>query len=73
MTITTIQEVTDVLADIDDNLARKWLKNDIIKKNLAISYDFWLEDTRIPMTLKEHILQYLAHAEELGGIFSPDA
>lgn len=70
--ITSIQEVSEVLSCIDHRLAKQWLGNDIIKKNLAIGYDFWLEDTGIPMTLREHVLQYLDHAEYLGGIFSPD-
>nr|WP_263324418.1 hypothetical protein [Neobacillus sp. Marseille-Q6967] len=71
--ITSNQEVTEVLSSIDHSLAKQWLANDIIKKNLAISYDYWLEDTGIPMTLREYVLQYLDHAEYLGGIFSPDS
>jgi hypothetical protein len=69
-TITTIEEVTHILASIDHELAAIWLDNDLIKKTLAISYDYWLEDTDIPMSLTDFVQQYLAHAEHLGGIFS---
>jgi hypothetical protein len=71
--ITTIQEIANILADIDHKLAPSWLVNDMIKKTLAISYDYWLEDTDIPMSLKDFVLQYLEHAEHLGGIFSLDS
>jgi hypothetical protein len=71
--ITSIQEVTDILSGIEHPLAQKWRGNDLIKKNLAISYDYWVEDTDIPMTLREHVLQYLENAQHLGGIFSPDS
>lgn len=72
--LTKIQDVTHVLAELQDNeLAQKWLHNDMIKMNLAASYDFWLEDTDIPMTLKEHIEQYLVNAPYLGGVFSMDS
>jgi hypothetical protein len=70
--ITTIQEIANVLAGINHKLAPQWLTNDMIKKTLAISYDYWLEDTGIPMTLENFVLQYLEHAEHLGGIFSLD-
>jgi hypothetical protein len=70
--ITTIQEIANILAGIDHKLAPSWLENDMIKKTLAISYDYWLEDTYIPMSLKDFVLQYLEHAEHLGGIFSLD-
>jgi hypothetical protein len=69
-TITTIQEITNVLAGINHKLAPQWLTNDMIKKTLAISYDYWLEDTAIPMSLEDFVWQYLEHAEYLGGIFS---
>ncbi|EKN65878.1 hypothetical protein BABA_17817 [Neobacillus bataviensis LMG 21833] len=52
-------------------MAHKWLENDMVKKNLAISYDYWLEDTGIPMTLEEFVSQYLENAHYLGGVFSP--
>ena len=71
-TITTIEEVAATLACIDHELAPIWLNNDLIKKTLAVSYDYWLEDTVIPMTLTDFIMQYLEHAEHLGGIFSAD-
>jgi hypothetical protein len=71
--ITTIQEIANVLAGLEHKLAPNWLENDMIKKTLAISYDYWLEDTGIPMTLKDFVQQYLEHAEYLGGIFSPDS
>ena len=44
----------------------------MIKKTLAISYDYWLEDKDIPMTLNDFVTQYLEHAEYLGEIFSSD-
>lgn len=68
--MTRINDITDTLAKIDHDLAKKWIGNDLIKKNLATSYDYWLEDTEIPMSLKDFIIQYLEHAEFLGGIFS---
>ncbi|NRD80125.1 hypothetical protein HPT25_22560 [Bacillus sp. BRMEA1] len=68
--MTKIHEVTEALSRIDNELAQKWLHNDLIKKSLAESYDYWLEDTRIPIPLKDYIIQYLANAEFLGGIFS---
>jgi hypothetical protein len=71
--ITTIQEIAKALAGIDHKLDPNWVGNDLIKKTLAISYDYWLEDTDIPMTLKDFVQQYLEHAEYLGGIFSPDS
>ena len=70
--MTNINDVNDVLSSLDHELAHKWLYNDIIKKNLAISYDYWLQDTDIPMTLNDFVLQYLENAEFLGGIFSID-
>ncbi|MFL6555242.1 MAG: hypothetical protein ACJ8MO_03905 [Bacillus sp. (in: firmicutes)] len=70
LNITTIEEVAAILASIDHELAPDWLTNDLIKKTLATSYDYWLEDTEIPMTLTDFVTQYLAHAEYLGGIFS---
>jgi hypothetical protein len=70
--ITSIQEVTDALSNIHQNLAKRWLDNDLIKKTIAISYDYWLEDTNIPMTLEEFVLQYLNHQEYLGELFSDD-
>jgi hypothetical protein len=63
--MTKIKEVTDALSSIDNELALKWLYNDIIKKNLAISYDYWLQDTDIPITLKDFVLQYLENAQFL--------
>jgi hypothetical protein len=68
--ITTIEDIAQALAGIDHQLASNWLTNDMIKKTLAISYDYWLEDTEIPMTLTDFVYQYLEHAEYLGGIFS---
>ncbi|MEH7097427.1 hypothetical protein [Neobacillus vireti] len=56
---------------MDHPLAPIWSQNDIIKKNIALSFDYWLEDTGIPITLTEFVEQYLAHAEYLGGMFSP--
>jgi hypothetical protein len=70
--ITTIQEIADVLTAIDHPLAPIWRQNDFIKKNIAISFDYWLEDTGIPITLTEFVEQYLAHAEYLGEMFSAD-
>jgi hypothetical protein len=71
--MTNVDDVTKVLNELSQHdLAQKWLYNDLVKKNLAESYDYWLETTNIPMTLKEHVQQYLNHAHLLGGIFSPD-
>lgn len=67
--ITTNQEIADVLAGIEHPLAAIWSQNDLIKKNIAISFDYWLEDTGIPITLTEFVEQYLAHSEYLGGVF----
>ncbi|WHY00244.1 hypothetical protein [Neobacillus sp. DY30] len=70
--ITSIQEVNDVLSSQHHPLAQKWLVNDLIKKTIAVSYDYWVEDTQIPMTLDEFVLQYLDHAEYLGEMFADD-
>ncbi|WP_191277220.1 hypothetical protein [Neobacillus kokaensis] len=70
--ITNIHEVENVLASMNHQLARKWLKNDLIKRSLAVSFDYWLEDTGIPMTLEQFVQQYLELAPDLGGIFSAD-
>jgi hypothetical protein len=70
--ITSIQEVNDVLYSHPHHLAKKWLGNDLIKKTIAISYDYWLEDTNFPMTLEEFVLQYLDHSEYLGELFGDD-
>lgn len=70
--ITSIQEVTHVLSSLDHKLAKKWLGNDLIKKTIAKSYDYWLEDTNIPMSLTEFVAQYLEHAEYLGELFVED-
>ncbi|WP_026564099.1 hypothetical protein [Bacillus sp. UNC41MFS5] len=69
-TITTIEKITAILASIDHPLAPYWLNNDLIKKTIATSYDYWVEDTEIPMSLDDFVVQYLEHAEYLGGIFS---
>ena len=70
LSITTIQEISEILTGINHPLAPIWSQNDIIKKNIAISFDYWLEDTGIPITLEEFVEQYLAHAEYLGEMFS---
>ncbi|ULT56572.1 hypothetical protein L1999_26635 [Neobacillus drentensis] len=70
MSITTIQEISEALTGMDHPLAPIWCQNDIIKKNKAISFDYWLEDTGIPITLMDFVEQYLAHAEYLGEMFS---
>ncbi|MEH7419245.1 hypothetical protein V7266_28870 [Neobacillus drentensis] len=70
LSITSIQEIAEVLTGINHPLAPIWIQNDIIKKNIAISFDYWLEDTGIPITLAEFVEQYLAHAEYLGEMFS---
>ncbi|MBV7504173.1 hypothetical protein KW850_02705 [Bacillus sp. sid0103] len=73
LNITTTEEIAEILASIDHQLAPNWLHNDLIKKTLANSYDYWLEDTGIAMSLTDFVIQYLEHAEYLGGIFLPDA
>lgn len=70
--ITSIQDVNAVLSSQQHPLAQKWLSNDLIKKTIAVSYDYWLEDTNFPMTLDEFVLQYLDHAEYLGEMFADD-
>jgi hypothetical protein len=70
--ITSIQDVNEVLSSFQHPLAQKWLGNDFIKKTIAVSYDYWLEDTNIPMTLDEFVLQYLDHAAYLGEMFDDD-
>jgi hypothetical protein len=64
--------VNEVLSGFQHPLAQKWLGNDLIKKTIAVSYDYWLEDTTIPMTLHEFVFQYLDHAEYLGEMFADD-
>ncbi|PFP28712.1 hypothetical protein COJ96_13540 [Bacillus sp. AFS073361] len=68
--ITTTEEIAAILASFDHPLAPYWLNNDLIKKTIATSYDYWVEDTDIPMSLADFVFQYLEHAEYLGGIFS---
>jgi hypothetical protein len=70
--MTSIQDVNEVLSSCQHPLAQKWLGNDLIKKTIAVSYDYWIEDTPIPMTLDEFVLQYLDHAEYLGEMFADD-
>jgi hypothetical protein len=70
--ITSIQEVNEALSGFQHPLAQKWLSNDLIKKTIAVSYDYWVEDTNIPMTLDEFVLQYLDHAAYLGEMFADD-
>ncbi|WP_154663528.1 hypothetical protein [Neobacillus dielmonensis] len=72
MGISRKMEVESVLASLDHPLANKWLYNDLIKRSIAVSYDYWLEDTGIPMSLEEFVQQYLEHASYLGGIFTAD-
>ncbi|WP_251548894.1 hypothetical protein [Neobacillus muris] len=67
-----MKEVEHVLASSGHPLADKWVHNDLIKRSIAVSYDYWLEDTGIPMALEEFVQQYLEHAAYLGGIFSAD-
>jgi hypothetical protein len=70
--MTSIQDVSDVLSSLPHHLAKNWLGNDLIKKTIAVSYDYWLEDTNIPMTLEEFVFQYLDHSEYLGEMFADD-
>ncbi|MEH6993476.1 hypothetical protein V7075_12250 [Neobacillus drentensis] len=70
--MTSIQDVSDVLSSLPHHLAKNWLGNDLIKKTIAVSYDYWLEDTNIPMSLEEFVLQYLDHSEYLGELFADD-
>jgi hypothetical protein len=70
--ITSIQEVNEVLSGLQHPLAQKWLCHDLIKKTIAVSYDYWLEDTNITMTLDEFVVQYLDHAEYLGEMFADE-
>lgn len=70
--ITSIQDVNEVLLSQQHPLAQRWLGNDLIKKTIAVSYDYWIEDTHIPMTLDEFVLQYLDHAEYLGEMFTDE-
>ncbi|KGM46316.1 hypothetical protein P9D43_17765 [Neobacillus niacini] len=70
--ITSIQDVNAVLSGHHHPLAQKWLSNDLIKKTIAVSYDYWVEDTNFPMTLDEFVSQYLDHAEYLGEMFADD-
>lgn len=68
--MTTIQEVTDILALMSDSkLAQEWLHNDIVKIKLAISYDAWMDDIddhKLPLTLKEHIETCLDEPRYIG-------
>ncbi|MFP7298930.1 hypothetical protein [Neobacillus niacini] len=73
LTITSIQDVSEVLTSLPHHLAQKWLGNDLIKKTIALSYDYWLEDTNIPMTLEEFVLHYLEHSEYLGELFADES
>jgi hypothetical protein len=70
--MTSIMEVTHVLSSLNHKLAKKWSGNDLIKKTIAKSYDYWVEDTNIPMSLTDFVLQYLEHAEYLGELFVDD-
>jgi hypothetical protein len=65
---TPMRKVSEELSKLDNDLAREWLQNEIIKMKLAISYDDWIEDTGYQFTLMEHILYYLENPV----ILSPD-
>lgn len=67
--MTTIQKVTEVLTAMSDNdLAREWLNNDIIKKKIANAYDAWMSDAhdhKLPLTLEEYIETCLDEPEKI--------
>lgn len=59
MKMTTLKEVERALSElIDEDLAKKWINNDIVKKKLATGYDAWIDDIKdhqCYLTLKEYI------------------
>lgn len=65
--MTTIKDVENALwTIIDYKYASKWLKNDIIKMNIAKGYDGWMRDIKdhkMPLTLIEYV-EYLLDTPE---------
>lgn len=57
--MTTIKEVEKALLEIIEyKEASKWIKNDIIKINIAKGYDGWMQDIhdhKMMLTLTEYI------------------
>ena len=56
--MTTIQEVSEALRNMNNELANEWSKNDIIKKRIATGYDDWkndIHDHKLFLSLTEYI------------------
>jgi hypothetical protein len=56
--LTTINDVYNELLKMEDELAKEWLHNDIVKFKIATTYDDWMEDVHdhnLPLSLQEHI------------------
>lgn len=70
--MTTIKQVEFVLLqliDEENETARRWISNDIIKMKLADSYDAWMDDVddhECPLTLREHIESCIDIPEYIG-------
>lgn len=65
--MTTSKDVEKILAEMSDNrIAKLWLKNDIVKMQLAVSYDECLDDGDGDyISLRDHIEYYIDHAHLL--------
>lgn len=77
--MTTIKDVDLILMEIinedQDPLAEVWLKNDLIKKRLATSYDDWILDhedqPEMQFSLRVHVDYYLDMADRFPKVINP--
>ncbi|OIJ12649.1 hypothetical protein BKP37_12660 [Anaerobacillus alkalilacustris] len=65
--MTTSKDVEKVLSEMRDNtIAQLWLKNDIVKMQLAVSYDECSDDLDGDyMSLYDHVEYHIDNAKEL--------
>ena len=67
LSVTSVNDVEKILAKMPDNkIAQLWLKNDIVKMQLARSYDECYEDVDGDyISLYDHVEYHIDHAKEL--------
>ena len=67
LSLISVKDVEKTLEKMTDNkIAQLWLKNDIVKMQLARSYDECFEDVDGDyISLYDHIEYYIDHAKEL--------
>lgn len=68
--MTTLKEVELALLHfINSELAKEWVKNDIVKMKIASGYDDWMNDVNdhhCPLTLEEYIETCLDNPSYIG-------